>query len=1046
MENKHENLRKAMVDLLKKDLIGPYHGESEIIESGPDETPFKRYLCGILFPKDSHYSREDDDGGIGLDSDTLYEDSEESLSLSNSRHPSCFGISFACPESVESIEINVSAGIYNLEEKNEGIEKSIKWKRTPLNWNNPINIQESKEVQEEIFPKLLLRLKIRPPDKNSIKAITLSLININEEDSKIPQIRCERSFFQVYFCVKGISGERPFVERKHCYKSDISLEEQCVHLLYSNSRSYAAGHGCSATWENEKDGKVQEIKSSFIPEQPVYPLVVPRDIGLPDFSIKMISEASVDQLNNVFMSIPDRYDEWIDKREKEIAGIPKEFHNAAIHHINLCKESSQRIKKGIKKIKEVSDVREAFQLAHKAMLYHFAHSAWLRKKTGESIDQGPAYDESHKWRPFQIAFILQCLESIAEPDSEDRDIVDLLWFPTGGGKTEAYLGLTAFVLFLRRIKALKKGERGEGTAVITRYTLRLLTIDQFYRTALLACSCEKVRNENQGKLKTSAPISIGLWVGGEASPNRLKDARRVLNKMKLGKERVDEVDPVKLRECPWCGTSLGPADYDIVDSRMKIKCRNINCEYHNFIPVWIVDDDLYNEKPSILIGTVDKFARLPWVKEAGYFFGSDNKTNPPELVIQDELHLISGPLGTLVGLYETAIDFLCKKRNKYSPKVIASTATIRNAPIQIKGLFDRRVHQFPQPGLTYSDSFFAREDKNQPARLFAGVFAPGMSPTTSLVRTFACLLHSSGSTKTDVEIKDTYWTLMGYFNSLRELGGARRQVEDDVVDYLKFCSERDGLSESSSRIRTIENVQELTSRVSSSDLDEIRKSLWKKLPDEECLDVVLSTNMISVGLDIPRLGLMAIIGQPKTTSEYIQATSRIGRKYPGLVVTIYNWTRSRDRSHYEHFKTYHSRLYSEVEATSVTPFSSRARDRALHAVFITLVRHLVSNLSENDSAVLFNKEDDLVKEINKHIIQRVKNVDILEFEETSDEINEIINRWIRLCAPGELYFYSNKHPSLMIPAEKKDEYSQSFATLNSLRNVDHSVGLYLEKL
>jgi len=765
----------------------------------------------------------------------------------------------------------------------------------------------------------------------------------------------------------------------------------------------------------------------------------PKDIDLPSFSIKQISVGSPQQTATLFLPVCERYLIWINEKREESKSLSGDFEEAANGNLHLCKETAQRIKNGIKLLEKDPQVFEAFQLAHRAMLHQFAISAWIKK--GRPKDIPPVYDDSHSWFPFQIAFILQCIQSIADPESDERDLVDLLWFPTGGGKTEAYLGLIAFSIFLRRLRRKNCSDKGGGTVSLMRYTLRLLTVDQFYRATLLICSCELIRRDHTSLVNT-APISIGLWVGGEASPNSLKDARYALQQLQRGGKIVNGGSPVKLNDCPWCGHPLSPADYNISKELkgMRITCPDNRCAFHVGLPVWVVDDDVYRERPSLIIGTVDKFARLPWIEKAGNIFGTDGNTEPPELIIQDELHLISGPLGTLVGLYEVAVDMLCRKSNRKGAKIVASTATIRNSSSQVKALFGKDVRQFPPSGIDYHDSFFAKEDRSDPGRLFAGVFTPGTSPTTALVRTFGCLLHGAHKSQMPDNIRDAYWTLMGYFNSLRELGGARTQVEDDVSDYLKFCAERDG---DKLDIRNIEAVEELTSRISSSVLDDVRQQLWETLEENDALDVVLATNMISVGLDVPRLGLMAVVGQPKSTSEYIQASSRIGRLHPGLVVTIYNWTRSRDRSHYERFKGYHGRLYSEVEATSVTPFSSRSRDRGLHAVFITLVRNLVKGMKGNTSAQNFDSSDPAVTVLINYIVDRVGEIDALEKEDTLEALRQIISKWENLCTIEDLPYSDLDKIALLKPAEDASHFPKSFSTLNSLRNIDPAAGIFL---
>ena len=313
-------------------------------------------------------------------------------------------------------------------------------------------------------------------------------------------------------------------------------------------------------------------------------------------------------------------------------------------------------------------------------------------------------------------------------------------------------------------------------------------------------------------------------------------------------------------------------------------------------------------------------------------------------------------MGTMVGLYESALDELCSRvvdGKKVRPKIVASTATVRRAENQIRALFSRRaVDIFPPPGPDRRDSFFA---ETHPAgqshpRLYLGVAAQGRSLKVVLLRTYLALLgaaqkayEADGGKKNPDNPADPYMTLLGYFNSLRELGGSRRIVEDEVSTRLTGYANRKRIGETEGLFanRTIAyEVVELTSRVRTDKVAEAKRRLALPFHEKDRVDVAIATNMISVGLDITRLGLMVVLGQPKTSAEYIQATSRVGRDpdRPGLVVTLLNIHRPRDRSHYERFAVFHESFYRTVEATSVTPFSPRALDRGLAGTLVALAR------------------------------------------------------------------------------------------------------------
>ena len=698
-------------------------------------------------------------------------------------------------------------------------------------------------------------------------------------------------------------------------------------------------------------------------------------------------------------------------------------------------------------MKTDSTAFKAFQLANEAM---FMQRRQTILKAGKNFDEN-----SVRWYPFQLAFILQELTSFIEPNGHsgqkvsERQIVDLLWFPTGGGKTESYLGITAFVIFLRRLR----NSSADGVTAFMRYTLRLLTLQQFERASILIFACELLRQKYN---LSGSEISIGLWVGGGLTPNELKEARNALNKLQQGAEiSTEDVNPYQIRVCPWCGEKLNVDDYSvkISDTRMVIKCHNKYCDFHNSVnglPMHIIDEAIYKYLPTFIVATIDKFAQIPLNDKPAALFGITSNKKPPELIVQDELHLISGPLGTITGIYEAAITKLCE-RDGIGAKVIASTATIRNASNQILNLYGRTFSQFPPQGLSAKDSFFAVQStlEERPARLYLGVMGIGTTATTTMIRVYGALLFATrylAALKFTDEVVDNFWTIIGYFNSLRELGGACTQIVDDIqsrFSYLaktKFIKKYPGVNTDD----TYDHFEELTSRMSNTEITDIIQDRLKRSFNssnhKDVYDFVLASNMISVGVDVGRLGLMVVAGQPKTNSEYIQATSRVGRDNPGLVVTLYNASRSRDRSHYEQFLKYHSALYRYVEATSLTPFSDRARDRGLQALYVSLCRYLIKNLRQNEQAVKFNSEAPEVKEIEKIILDYVKKIDPLEINATKNEIHELAEIWNELAVNNLIYKSYNKDDKMLI---KSDIENDRFSMMNSMRSVDGQAGIYL---
>jgi len=626
------------------------------------------------------------------------------------------------------------------------------------------------------------------------------------------------------------------------------------------------------------------------------------------------------------------------------------------------------------------------------------------------------------------------LPSVAFPEDPDREIVDLIWFPTGGGKTEAYLGVTAFQIFYRR---LMHGDRAGGTTAIMRYTLRLLTTQQFQRASTLLCACELIRRgiPELGHEK----ISIGLWVGGETTPNEFQKASDRYIEL-LAEERPSS--PFQVDRCPWCGTEIVPrkksTDPDLyginaTPTSFSLFCPEQTCPFHEELPVGVVDEQLYRQPPTLLLATVDKFARMTWLEKVSEFFGAGGKRRPPELIIQDELHLISGPLGTIVGLYETAIDALASWGG-IRPKVLASTATIRRADDQCNGLFARPVELFPPSGLDAHNSYFSRTDNSKPGRLYLGFMGQGHTGSTAMIRVSAALLQSPKELQLTGDSLDAYFTLVAYHNSLRELGKTLTFARDDIPARIKV------IARDLDNLRDIlgDRTEELTSNIGGYKLSDMLNRLNLRCDQQDSISFLACSNMFSVGVDIQRLGLMLVNGQPKSTSEYIQSTSRVGRGVPGLVVCLLSPSKPRDRSHYERFIAYHSAIYRYVEPTSVTPFAPPSRERALHAVLVSLARHAL-NISANDGASSFREDLPGLSRAIDFIRRRVEQIDPDEAESTRLQIDDLVREWLsRIENSYSLVYDSGQTARETLLISHGQEKKDGWKTLNSMRNVDRS--------
>ncbi|MFJ4617852.1 helicase-related protein [Streptomyces sp. NPDC088812] len=1059
---------------LRRELLGPAEDArpDDRDEVLTQDAPIDRYLTGVLYPRPAdegaeERKKEEAAEQEGLDEAPLLarDDVEESgtaqdLGRAGDRRPSSMGLTFAVDPTIsDTIVVSARAAVYEptdadgdpveprRAEARTTSDQQEHWRRRELALpDQEIDVTTpAGDERYSLLEGVALRVTVRRRDP-ATGTVTVTVTLVNEHRVGKWDLQDAFSLFQCGLTVRAADGSTAFVERPAPHSAH-DPEIATSRLLHRHAPTFSVGHGCSAEWDwapppigmtDTVPAAVAEVRSQFVPTVEV--LLTDSNPEIDDRALSMLelAEKPDSDVLTALEELATGYERWIDRKAAEADALTGGRHEkAAREQVAACGEALGRIREGIDLLRTEPDLMRAFRLANRAMADQRARSVWV--KGGRVGSPDPT---AGRWRPFQIAFVLLCLAGIHDPDHHDRETSDLLWFPTGGGKTEAYLGLIALTSFLRRIR---RGADGGGVTVLMRYTLRLLTLQQFERAAVLLCAMEQMRRRTPEL--GDEEFSVGMWVGRSATPNTLAKADEKLGELRRSLDkRLAKENPVQLHSCPWCGTRLDARAYDVDEDakRMYVRCPGTGCDFADGLPVHLVDEAVYDARPTLVIATVDKFASMPWRPQTSALFNLDTQgddTPPPELVVQDELHLISGPLGSLTGLYETAVDALTGR-----PKVIASTATIRRAADQGLRLFAREVRQFPPAGLDARDSWFAVETprENKASRRYVGLLAPGTSQSTLLIRTYATLLHRAEQAETADEVRDAYWSLVGYFNSLRLLSAAELQVQDDVVAYLELLADRE-----QSEVRSVANYSELTSRVDASEIPTRLKGIEKKLPDEDTVDVLLATNMIAVGVDVDRLGLMAVMGQPQTTAEYIQATSRVGRAHPGLVAVMLNSARSRDRSHYENFQHFHSALYREVESTSVTPFSARALERGLHAVVVALARILIPAARPNDGAGdVESYEDDLRGRIKDVFLARVRAVAPEETDAVSEAFDEFVDWW---CDEADVHSgllfeprRGSRAPSLLKAYDDESEETAAWSTLWSLRDVDAESALFME--
>jgi hypothetical protein len=1086
-------VRDELEKLVRLDLLGPWDGEEE--EFAPRAMgPRERYLVGMLGPKQRSKSTSTGDAAEVAEVDAPVQGDGSDGELPEIVSPqklgrmwaSSMGLSFAVPGDVDVLTVEANWGQYDLRETEDDKGRMSRvWYREPVSFAREIRLDEDDTYRIPLTapdiasPGVQLAVDVRARDGRRIVQLALINAQVDAESNK------DTSWlFQAGLTVTALDGDAAVflpindpLDGAHGSVAD--LEETHLRLLYRAQRRYASGRNV-AVHPSVRDGErhAHRLETTWLPVHNVPATVaeVGEGSGLAGVELSMDALATADAttLAEGLAPLADGYAAWLKDEADKIPELPVQLRPAALEAIKTARKAAGRIRDGITLLTDPSQARHgealrAFRFANKAMADQRRHSDLARLREEKSLtyaEASAAVQErgaaAASWRPFQLAFVLLNLPSITDPAHPERAAnadatVDLLFFPTGGGKTEAYLGLTAFTFAIRRMQGVvgsgTEARSGEaGVAVLMRYTLRLLTAQQFQRAAALVCAAEVLRRGDE-QTWGAEPFRIGLWVGSGVSPNWFDQAaEQIAEAREAGDGKRTNV--LQTLSCPWCGSKL-QAQRDLEpradERRIYLYCPEAEgpdaCPFAKTVsreglPILTVDEEIYRYAPSLVIATVDKFAQLPWRGFAGLLFGRvrercprhgyrhddldgrvgcgsrhNKKGNleaavsqpivrlrPPDLIIQDEMHLISGALGTVVGLFESAVDQLCTwplpGGGEVGPKIVASTATTKRAREQVLGVFGRKLAVFPPPVLDITDTFFSRQvpiTRDNPGRRYLGVCAHGVRMKSAQIRVAEILLLG-GQTLFDKYGKpaDPFMTTVGYFSSTRELAGMRRILDDQIANRVRSHGRHKGLSDRLTGVQML-NVQELTSRISSGDISDVLKRLeivfdpeidtsarnravlddmreamkartgshpklnlhsvtghfYQRQNDGQIpIDTVLATSMLQVGVDVSRFGLMVVTGQPKNTAEYIQASSRVGRDAarPGLVITLYNWTRPRDLAHYEDFEYYHATFYRQVEALSVTPYTRRSLDRGTTATFVAAVRNVVERFSRNTDA------------------------------------------------------------------------------------------------
>jgi hypothetical protein len=1132
------DVRDELAGLIERDLLGPWDGETETFHPN-SRGPGERYLVGRLGPRhDPRSGREaageavDNDIAAGGDGDDPELPDQLTMQNAGRMWASSMGLSFVVEGYVDTLTVTASWGRYaKTDVLDEAGNPHRAWSRKPdQRVVQPRLDRPSQRIpltgDDPRLPGVFLAVETRPyrnGKAGGAHVVELSLVNGLDEP---PANKDTAWLFQAKLVVTAAGEDVPAV---FCPVDDpqdevavpgTDPEDRLLRLLYRNERRHALGRNV-AVHADVRPGErhAHRLETRWLPTYDVPATIAPpagegSHLAGVELSMDALAAATPGQLAAGLGPLAAGYSAWLDEQAAQVPVLPESLREAAEAAIFTARQCAVRINAGIDLVSSPSatghaDALAAFRFANEAMALQRRHTAIAALRDTEGLSYASALaavdakgSEAASWRPFQLAFILLNLPALTDPVHPDRAfgsaaLVDLLFFPTGGGKTEAYLGLAAYTFAVRRLQRVvgsaEQARSGAGgVAVLMRYTLRLLTAQQFQRAAALVCAAEVLRRAAPDRWGRE-PFRIGLWVGGAVSPNWYHQAAEQISDVRESPSSK-RTGVLQTLSCPWCGEQLRTHRDLHPDDELRrtlLYCPAGEgpdpCPFSEMaaqgegLPILTVDEEIYRLLPSLVIATVDKLAQLPWHGYAGMLFGRvgtrcprhgyrhsdmDGQTGckprhnqsrnglpavnsepvtrlrPPDLIIQDELHLISGSLGTTVGLFESAVDQLCGWRVggiATGPKIVASTATTKRAREQVRGVFGRDLAVFPPPVLDIGDTFFSRQvpvTPQTPGRRYLGICAHGVRLKSAEIR-LAEILLIAGQSLFDAHgaAADPYMTVVGYFNATRELAGMRRYLDDDVTTRVRRNGRPRGLSDRIQSQTSMLAIEELTSRISSADISaalkrlesgfdpeldtserrrairaETADALKSKRPPHPLadstfervkagarpVDAVLATSMLQVGVDVSRFGLMVVTGQPKNTAEYIQASSRVGRAdgKPGLVVTLYNWSRPRDLAHYEDFEHYHATYYRQVEALSVTPYTRRSLDRGTAATFVAAVRNVAESYSHDEDAQVVDLDGAVVQEVTSRLLERAEVAsDQRGREYLNEKINALRDQW-----------------------------------------------------
>jgi hypothetical protein len=679
-----------------------------------------------------------------------------------------------------------------------------------------------------------------------------------------------------------------------------------------------------------------------------------------------LAKTPIPVLESILLAMENYSQQWAQART-QYEGTDPDW--ASLHGSEFARDLAAyeseivRFKAGLEILRNDADSLLAFQLTNEAF-----------RVLGAS---GPVEKRKYGWRLFQIVFLVSQIpglfghKAISDASRAELSTVDVIYFPTGGGKTEAYLGAITYHCFFDRLR----GKSG-GVTCWTRFPLRLLTLQQTQRMADIIGTAELIRRAHPDprlSARTVDPFAVGYFVGAEGTPNKLVPPID-------GQERKDARDEVdwstatdaaarqrwkRVVTCPTCRTDTVIVDFDENSVKLQHRCTNGDCRFPSgILPVYVVDNEIYRYLPSVVVGTVDKLASIGNQRKFalllgavdgrcsvhGYYSGictqegcRDAKRlgrarppglSGPTMFVQDELHLLKEGLGTFDSHYESFIQSIARHFGADKPiKIIASSATIEQFERQVEHLYGRDprlARIFPVLGPRLGESFYAF---TQPlaARLYVGILPHNKTVFNAILELIEYYhVEAFSLRKVAPHLSDFYQTSLTYFLANKELNAVRTDLSSDTNPRIMEQG-FPGLQ-----------LQELTGDTSTDEVTRTLKHLETTSASGSPADVVLATSMVSHGVDVDRLNAMIFYGMPRLTSEYIQASSRVGRSHVGISFMCFQSARERDQSHYEYFHKYHEFLGQLVEPVAINRWATYSVDRTLPGLFMGVLLQVIS--------------------------------------------------------------------------------------------------------